>query len=598
MEKLISYLNQRLMMKIFLLPAVVLLIFTAASPFLHIRHPMGTVGAVVIVIGVSFVITIWKYVILPIRKLTGDTGDIANGNYAAPDSFLQADEIGRLSSAINRMGREIHNKTIELNEKKNEYQDLFELVPCIITVQDRDFKLVGFNQVFSNTFDPKHGDYCYSAYKGRSEKCRNCPVERTFQDGHAHYSEETGIARDGTRTHWIVKTAPVKNARGEITAAMEMSVDITPIKRLEDELKRSEKKYYAIFNTIPNPVFILDKESLDILDCNQSIMEVYGYEIDEILNRSFLELFEKEEREGISEKIKTANELNKVKQVKKNREFLYVNMRISPSDFSGKKVLLVTTSDVTKWLEAQSQLIQAGKMATLGEMATGVAHELNQPLSVIKTASDFIMRKLRKNEVIQKDILLTMAEEMDSHVDRASGIINHLRQFGRKADLKLEHVQVNDILKRAFEIFSQQFKLREIEVVWHLDEALPFILAEPGRLEQVFVNLLINARDAIDEKWTTVSKGHGGKRIILKSSVHADMVVVRVIDTGIGISDVIAGKIFDPFFTTKKVGDGTGIGLSISYGIIKDFGGSLGVDPHDPEGTCFTVTLPVMEETE
>ena len=114
---------------------------------------------------------------------------------------------------------------------QNEYQNLFEQVPCIITVQDRDYKLISYNREFAEKFDPKPGDYCYYAYKGRDEKCVVCPVEKTFEDGLSHTSEETGFSKDGALTHWIVRTTPVKNDKGEIIAAMEMNVDITQIKQ-------------------------------------------------------------------------------------------------------------------------------------------------------------------------------------------------------------------------------------------------------------------------------------------------------------------------------------------------------------------------------
>ncbi len=537
-----------------------------------------------------------RFFIAPIKKLIQGTRKIGNGEYTALEPLRRRDEIGRLAEAIHRMGLDIGRKQRELNRQKNEYERLFELVPCIITVQDRDYKLIGYNQEFSNRFGPRPGDYCYSAYKGRTEKCEFCPVEKTFQDGNPHYSEETGLNKDGSLTHWIVKTAPMKNNRGEIIGAMEVNLDITHKKQLEDKLRQSEQKYYAIFNNIPNSIFVLDADSLEIIDCNDSIKTAYGYRKNEIVGQSFLLFFLEEERERYHAVIRTSKEINQVRQVDHKGEIRFVNIRISPSEFSGRKALLVTTSDITERLEVEMQLIQAGKMATLGEMATGVAHELNQPLSVIKTASSYFMKKVRKNEPIPADILLTMATEIDGHVDRASNIINHLRQFGRKSDLRLEKVQVNDVLKSAFEIFSQQLKLREINVRWVLTENLPLVQAEAGRLEQVFVNLLINARDAIDEKWKTRSASEAEtKQIELHTATHENFVVITISDTGIGIPKQIIGKIFEPFFTTKKVGEGTGIGLSISYGIIQDFKGTILVSSGS-DGTRFTIRLPRSEE--
>jgi histidine kinase len=175
---------------------------------------------------------------------------------------------------------------------------------------------------------------------------------------------------------------------------------------------------------------------------------------------------------------------------------------------------------------AEQQLIQASKMATLGEMSAGVAHELNQPLSVIKTASNYLLKKARKKEAIDDQILETMTEEIDSHVDRASKIINHLREFGRKAEVKKERVQVNEALTKALEIFRQQLKLREIEVICEFAPDIPLVFADANRLEQVFINLLINARDAIEERSQQEGQGKVAKQIHLKTSCQGSLVTV------------------------------------------------------------------------
>ena len=226
-------------------------------------------------------------------------------------------------------------------------------------------------------------------------------------------------------------------------------------------------------------------------------------------------------------------------------------------------------------------------------MATGVAHELNQPLSVIKTASSFSIKKLNKEEKIAEDTLFNLLNKIDSNVDRAAKIINHMRQFARKSDLDFEKVQVNELLERAFEIFSQQLKLRGIKVIWELERELPKINADPSRLEQVFINILLNARDAIEERWGQGDNENVDKKIILKTSRERNIIICEICDTGKGVSEMIKDKIFEPFFTTKEVGKGTGLGLSISYGIIKDCGGSIHVTPNMPEGACFIIKFPI-----
>ncbi len=539
---------------------------------------------------------IYRFVKYPIKKLIDGTRRIERGDYSAPMEVDQADEMGQLAKAIQQMGTSIESKQSELNKQRDQFQNLFEMVPCIITVQDRDYRLVSYNREFADKFAPQPGDYCYCAYKGRTEKCVDCPVEATFVDGQSHYSEETGVDKDGSIKHWIVRTTPIRNETGEIVAAMEMNLDISERKQLEEKLELSEKKYHDIFNNIPNPVFVLEVRSLEILDCNKSVQAVYALERDHLIGTCFLNLFEPDERETMAFRMATTAVLNQVRHVDANGRLRYVDIRISPSEYTGQRVLLVTISDVTKRLEAEQQLIQASKMATLGEMATGVAHELNQPLSVIKTASNFFMRKLKKKEPIRDEILMTMSEEIDSHVERATKIINHMRQFGRKSDPNLEPVLLNEVLERAFQIFSQQLKVRGIEVEWRTDPNLPRIMGNPGRLEQVIINLLINARDAIEERLEHTPAASMLHKITLVTTSDANRVTLSVCDTGIGIPEPIRRKVFEPFFTTKKVGKGTGLGLSISYSIVKECGGKINVTENPGGGSCFNLHFPLVKE--
>ncbi len=559
----------------------------------------GLIGLTAIIFimtsAIIFICVIW-FVNRPISKLIESTRQIARGEYKGVVAIDRSDEMGQLAKAIHHMGQEIFQHDVDLNRQRDEYQDLFEQVPCLITVQDRSFRMLRYNREFAEKFNPQPGDFCFHAYKGRETKCTICPVQKTFNDGKSHYSEESGVNKDGSRSHWMVRTSPIRDAKGDIVAAMEINLDITERKNLEVELEKSEKKYHAIFSNIPNPVFVLDIETLQILDCNESVASVYGYQVNELINKPFITFFPEETREKYTYLMRKSPVINQAKHFKKTGDYLFVNIRISPSEYSGRQVFLVTTSDITKRLEAEQQLIQAGKMATLGEMATGIAHELNQPLSVIKTASSFFMGKIKREEPVAQDILFNMLGKIDNNVDRASKIINHMRQFARKSNMDLGVVQANDIIAGAFEIFSQQLKLRGIEVIWEIEENLPRIFADPGRLEQVFINLLINARDAIEERWKGESTQQQEKKIFLKTMSVEDTVVLEVRDTGIGIPDDIKDRIFEPFYTTKDVGKGTGLGLSISYGIVKECGGDIRVESKPGEGTTFVLEFPVRRD--
>ncbi|MFV0423141.1 PAS domain S-box protein [Oleidesulfovibrio sp.] len=570
---------------------VVMRLGPAQHDFTNFQKGMLGATAFVFLLAASVIVLLLRrFITQPVYRLTENTRRIGRGEPVLVTDTDQQDEIGELATAVRAMAEEIRQKQDELRRQRKEYQTLFEQVPCSITVQDSDFRLLQFNREFAGRFHPLPGAYCYQAYKGRTAPCPNCPVERTFKTGRSHCSEEYRTNTDGTQTHWLVHTSPITDDDGNVTAAMEMSIDVTALKKAEDRLRRSEQKYHAIFNNIPNSVFVLDAETLNIVDCNETAVAAYGYSHLDLKDKSFLDIFLPEERRRYASQLRAFTVLTRARNVRKDGSEFYVDIMLSPAEYHERKVLLVAANDVTERLETEQKLIQAGKMATLGEMATGVAHELNQPLTVIKTASSFIMRKVTRQENIAPDVLSTMAREIDTHVDRASSIINHMRDFGRQSDLTLEQVDLNAVLKASSEFFARQLTLRQIEVNWHLTEPLPPVMAVPNRLEQVFTNMLLNARDAIEEHCERHPES--SRVITITTAVEECEVIARVCDTGKGIPQSLLNKIFEPFFTTKSVGKGTGLGLSISYGLVKGFGGNIQAENAEGGGACFTLRFP------
>jgi C4-dicarboxylate-specific signal transduction histidine kinase len=239
--------------------------------------------------------------------------------------------------------------------------------------------------------------------------------------------------------------------------------------------------------------------------------------------------------------------------------------------------------------EKQEQLVQAGKLATLGELTTGVAHELNNPLNniglFIGNAIDLI--ELGVVDADPDQVLHELNSAMQQ-VRKATEIISHLRTFGRAASVSYEPVAIEQVMERALSLMAEQLRLRQIEVQVHFPADEVIVMGNAIQLEQVFINLLTNARDAL--------AGVPRKVISITCEVHADAVELRVRDTGPGIPEGLEQRIFDPFFTTKEVGTGTGLGLSITYGIIKDHHGIISVDSRPGEGALFVIHLPLMRQ--
>jgi C4-dicarboxylate-specific signal transduction histidine kinase len=245
-------------------------------------------------------------------------------------------------------------------------------------------------------------------------------------------------------------------------------------------------------------------------------------------------------------------------------------------------------------VEKETLLIQAGKMTTLGEMAAGIAHEINQPLNVIQVCADFFLKMLKRGESIKDEDLKTMAMDIVSSVERAAGVIKHVRDFSRQSEVVKSKVNINDPIQDVFKVLGHQLKVHEIQVELDLSQNMPNIMAEHNRLEQVFINLVTNAIDAMDEKSNQGENHSAEKRLTIKSYVENGQVAVCVSDTGIGMPEEIKNKIMEPFFTTKKVGKGTGLGVSISYGIVQDYDGSIEIESKVGEGTTFKIIFPAL----
>ncbi len=369
------------------------------------------------------------------------------------------------------------------------------------------------------------------------------------------------------------------------------------LRKSEEDLRQSEEKYRLLFDTEPNPIFILEPKTLKILDANARAESQYGYGKEELLKMTFVDL----EHEGGTQEIMSAFDgvmdgrcvlFPKKRHHRKDHSLFFANVHICSARYVGKEALIATTTDITETVMKEVQLIQASKLATLGEMATGIAHELNQPLNVIKIGSAFLLESIQEGKHVSEKDLTTIAKEFNGEVDRASGIINHLRNFARTGNISKETVFINEPIRGVFKVLAQQLKLREIEVELDLNENLPPIMADNNRLEQVFINLVTNARDALEEV--------SGRRKFLKirSFMEGENVVVTVSDTGKGIPNGILNKIFEPFFTTKEVGKGTGLGLSISYGIIRDYGGAITVQSQEGKGTTFRLEFPPSRKAE
>jgi len=256
-----------------------------------------------------------------------------------------------------------------------------------------------------------------------------------------------------------------------------------------------------------------------------------------------------------------------------------------------KNRVLVFFRDVSEKRLQEMHLIQSEKMSSIGVLATGIAHEINNPLTSVAGFAEALLRRFRDETALQKDNRLEIFPHYLDMIIRESyrckGIIDHLLSFGRKSDGTAVKVDLNMIVLEILELLKYQPDFRKIQVATALRQDLPRIIGDPSGLRQVCMNLLVNAHQAI--------KGSGRVEVTTER-VDESTVALTIRDSGCGMAQHILDRIWEPFFTTKEVGKGIGLGLALTYNIVKNHGGDIRLTSREGEGTKFTVLLPIEQK--
>jgi len=380
------------------------------------------------------------------------------------------------------------------------------------------------------------------------------------------------------------------------------------------ETERQSKYITAILNSVPEEIFILD-EKFNIIEANETAEEKIGIKSKEMKNKSISQFFsEKEVVENLNDLIKEDEGKNKVinfqtmmtYQDKKIPVFVSINKLYKKYVGKENQIILVAKNiSELKKLEKENKeklmmLMHAGRLTSLGEMATAIAHELNQPLSVINMNLQTLemLHKEGIQEFITNQDLTELLSDSIKQVNRADNIIRQMRKFARKnkdLDTKPEPIDIITAIEAALSMFHEQFRVHNIKVETEYSQKCKKVIIDEQELEQVMVNLLANAKYALFAKQDIESSNATNYemkiRIELSSSDEKGKMILKVSDNGIGMSQKVKEHCFEPFFTTKKVGEGTGLGLSIIYNIIKNANGDIEIESEQNKGTTFTITF-------
>lgn len=360
--------------------------------------------------------------------------------------------------------------------------------------------------------------------------------------------------------------------------------------RLETKLEMNQKYLSNILHSSESAIAVIDGNE-KFQSWNKGAERMFGYVEEEVVGKPSSLLMPDGEKYSkelkyIIESIKNSEEVNIVETERKSKDGRIIPVELnvaklpsSNGEYTGRTVIIKDQSQVK---HLQKQVDQSEKLAVIGQLAAGVAHEIGNPLAAISSLVQVIQRK-NKDDVLN-DQLITIKE----NIDRISKIVRELVDFSRPPSYEKVTIQITDILKTAVGIVKYDKRVKKVNFETDYDSEIPLIKVVPDQMLQVFVNILINALDAIEGKGT----------IQVKTEHDDEKIHVRISDNGCGMDETVKDKIFDPFFTTKHVGKGTGLGLSVSYSIIKKFNGEIKVESKPGKGSTFTVQLPYQKINE
>ena len=363
------------------------------------------------------------------------------------------------------------------------------------------------------------------------------------------------------------------------------------VRQRTDQLSKSEEKYRRIFEGSMDIIMVLDLAG-GFLDINQAGLSILGYDSKDELTASatFADLIVLPQNpRDLLEEIAAVGFRKDLECNVRNRDgesrtwlFSLTVSRTTDGEVAGFEGI---AKDITHRKRMEEQLLQAERLASLGELSAGVAHEVNNPLGMILGYTQLLLRTEPKDTQNFSDLKI-----IEKHARNCKAIVEDLLNFARSSETQKGVLDVNSLLLEVISVVDHQFKLDNIAIETKFDTSVPTLYADGEKLKQVFMNLLMNAKQAIEVQ--------GQIQIITDHDASRNEVNVTVVDTGSGIPPEIQEKIFDPFFTTKPTGQGTGLGLSVSYGIIKDHRGEIFVQSIPGKGSTFTITLPVTSDEE
>jgi len=506
--------------------------------------------------------------------------------------------------------KEVDNLTRVLDEERKQLLSIFDSISEIIYVLDLEtYEILYCNKALKDAFKKDLvGKCCYKEIQGRDRPCEGCSKEILLKEGVYRWECYNRLLDQYFwMTDRLIKWPDGRDVR------FELAINITERKKAEQRLKESEEKYRTLFDASSDAVYLETMEG-DIIDCNETACKMLGYSRDELIGLNVADIVPdniKARLPKVAEELSYKGKISIESLGKKKDGSIFpteVNARLIK--IGNKHMVIVYVRDISaqkkvekEKAKLQEQLRQAQKMEAIGTLAGGIAHDFNNLLTVINGHSEIALMRAGDNVALKNDI-----KTIKEAGERAAQLTSQLLAFSRKQIYEPKIVDVNKIIMDLDKMLSRLIS-EDIYIEKRLCDNIPPIMADPTQIEQILINLIVNARDAIYE--------HKDSRVEKKITIETDYVflddsyvkrhlgsrvgphvLICVSDTGVGMDEETQKRIFEPFFSTKEMGRGTGLGLATIYGIVKQNNACIYVYSEQGKGSSFKIYWPVSKDKE
>lgn len=496
----------------------------------------------------------------------------------------------------------------DLKKERDFMSTVLDTVGSIVLVLGRDGRIIRFNRtcevVSGYLFEEVQGRFVWDFLIPQEQvegvkKVFSALTSGMFPNKYENY----WVAKDGQRKLIAWTNTALLAADGSIEYVIATGIDITEHRKAEGALLQEKKFSDTVIDSLPGLFYIVD-EAGNVIRWNKNLLEVTGYSPEELTNKNALDFF-REDRELVSSKIQEVFHIGsasvEAKMVSKSGvsiSFMLTGFRMIMND---KPYLVGVGTDISERKRLEDQLRHSQKMESIGTLAGGISHDFNNVLTAIIGYGSLLQMKMRDDDPLRHNV-----DQIIASANRAASLTQGLLAYSRKQVLNPQQVNLNDIIKKVERLLTRLIG-EDVELKCILTDKDVTVLADAGQLEQIMMNLVTNARDAmpdggylyIETQRVDLDESSAKTHDVRKPGTYAQILVT---DSGMGMDQQTQERIFDPFFTTKEFGRGTGLGLAMVYGIIKQHNGFVEVESEVGMGTTIKIYLPVapraMEETQ